>query len=150
MVCGLCFISGTGRRNLLLDWYANSLPAVPESIFLEKEEPPRIISEQRLALNSLIQLCQQETGRLDGMRLKFRLVFPPASATHAEKPTGLFGSGDRAGLLVASESLPVASQVIFSSELSILSFQTGKSEQHCSRKEISFICAPLQQEEGDS
>lgn len=150
MVCGLCFISGTGRRNLLLDWYANSLPAVPESIFLEKEEPPRIISEQRLALNSSIQLCQQETGRLDGMRLKFRLVFPPASATHAEKPTGLFGSGDRAGLLVASESLPVASQVIFSSELSILSFQTGKSEQHCSRKEISFICAPLQQEEGDS
>lgn len=88
-------------------------------------------------------VCQQST-------CSAREHFPPASATHAEKPTGLFGSGDRAGLLVASESLPVASQVIFSSELSILSFQTGKSEQHCSRKEISFICAPLQQEEGDS
>lgn len=74
MVCGLCFISGTGRRNLLLDWYANTLPAVPESIFLEKEEPPRIISDQRLAFDSLSQLCQPETGQLDGKRLKFRLI----------------------------------------------------------------------------
>lgn len=74
LVCGLCFISGTGRRNLLLDWYANTLPAAPENIFLEKEEPPSIISEDRLALDSLRQLCQQETGQLDRKRLKFRLV----------------------------------------------------------------------------
>ena len=51
--------------------------------------------------------------------IKIQTSSPPASATHAEKPTGLFGSGDRADLLVASESLPVASQIIFSSELSI-------------------------------
>ena len=51
--------------------------------------------------------------------IKIQTSSPPASATHAEKPTGLFGSGDRADFLVASESLPVASQIIFSSELSI-------------------------------
>lgn len=51
MVCGLCFTSGTSGRNLLLDWCASILPAVPKSIFLEKEKPPRIISEQKLALD---------------------------------------------------------------------------------------------------
>lgn len=74
LVCGLCFISGTSKRNLLLDWYANTLPAASESILLEKEEPQSTISEDRLALDSLRQLCQQETGQLHRKRLKFRLV----------------------------------------------------------------------------
>lgn len=33
-----------------------------------------MISEQRLALDSLSQLCQQAIRQLDGKRLKFRLV----------------------------------------------------------------------------
>lgn len=53
---------------------ANALPAVLGSIFLEQEEPPRIISEQGLAPDSSSQLCQQETGQLDIKRLKFRVV----------------------------------------------------------------------------
>jgi len=78
--------------------------------------------------------------RTTGWKEKFQTCSPPASATHAEKPTGLFGSGDRADLLVASESLPVASQIIFSSELPVLNFQAGKSERHCSgKKAASFV-----------
>lgn len=53
---------------------ANTLPAVWGSLFLEQEEPPKIISEQGLALDSSSQLCQQEMGQLDRKRLKFRVV----------------------------------------------------------------------------
>lgn len=58
-------------------------------------------------------------GTTGHKKIKIQSSSPPASATHAEKPIGLFGSGDRSDLLVAFESLSVASQIIFSSELSI-------------------------------
>lgn len=138
MVCGLCFISGT--RNLLLDWYANVLPAVPESIFLEKEEPLKNNFGAETGswfFKSVVPTGDRTTGWKE---IKIQTSSPPASATHAGKPTGLFGSGDRADLLVASESLPVARQIIFSSELSVLSFQAGKSEQHHSgKKSVSSV-----------
>lgn len=53
---------------------ANTVPAVWGGIFLQQEEPPRIISEQGLALDSSSQLCQQEMGQVDRKRLKFRVV----------------------------------------------------------------------------
>lgn len=53
---------------------ANTLPAVLRSLFLEQEEPPRIISQQGMALDSSSQLCQQGMGQLDRKRLKFRVV----------------------------------------------------------------------------
>lgn len=51
-----------------------TLPAVLGSIFLEQEEPPRIISQQGMALDFSSQLCQQGMGQLDRKRLKFRVV----------------------------------------------------------------------------
>lgn len=60
--------------------------------------------------------------------IKIQTLSSPASATHTEQLSGLFGNGKRADLPVASELLPVASWIIFSSELLVLSFQAGKSE----------------------
>lgn len=117
MVCGLCFISGTGRRNLLL-LCQHSTCSAREHFPREGRTPNNYFRAETGSwfFKSVVPIGNRTTGWEE---IKIQTSSPPASATHTEKPTGLFGSGDRADLLVASESLPVASQNIFSSELSI-------------------------------
>lgn len=109
-----------------------------------RKNPP----QELLQITAWLQFCKSivPTGeRTTGWKeIKIQTGSPPASATHAEEPAWLFGNGDRADLLLASESLSAASQIIFSSELSILNFQTGKSEQYCSGKKLvssAFPCS---------
>lgn len=124
-------------------WSANTLPAC-QGAFPQRRKNP----QELLQSTAWLQFCKSivPTGdRTTGWKeIKIQTSSPPASATHAEEPAWLFGNGDRADLLLASESLSAASQIIFSSELPILNFQTGKSEQYCSGKKLvssAFPCS---------
>lgn len=124
-------------------WSANTVPAC-QGAFPQRRKNP----QELLQSTAWLQFCKSivPTGdRTTGWKeIKIQTSSPPASATHAEEPARLFGNGDRADLLLASESLSAASQIIFSSELPILNFQTGKSEQYCSGKKLvssAFPCS---------
>lgn len=84
-----------------------------------RKNPPKNYFRAKTGSWLFVLVVPTGGGTTGQKKIKIQSISPPASATHAEKPIGLLGSGDRPDLLVAFESLPVASQIIFSSELSI-------------------------------
>lgn len=118
IVCGLCFTSGPGWRNLL-EWYCQRSTCSAREHFPGAARTPKNYFRARTGSWFFKSVVPTGDGTTGQKKIKIQSSSPPASATHAEKPIRLFGSGDRPDLLVAFESLPVASQIIFSSELSI-------------------------------